>query len=182
MMMRADSAPARWPSIRGKWRCRAQRPLPSMMIATWRGNEDLASGLRWTVGELIVAGCRLQVESCRLQVESCRLSAPRQNSVPTCNFQLSTCNSQEDRLLAAGADGGDHQFCVRKLRNRFEVGPRFGREVLPFARFVRGRLPAGEFGIDGLAARQDLGVVGHVIVTLSAHAVSDADFDSFQGI
>src|SRR5438552_2864850 len=47
MTTRADSAPARWPSMRGKWRCRAQRPCPSMIIATWRGREALASELRW---------------------------------------------------------------------------------------------------------------------------------------
>ena len=29
--------PARWPSGRGRLRSRAQRPLPSMMMATWRG-------------------------------------------------------------------------------------------------------------------------------------------------
>src|SRR5690348_3754832 len=29
--------PARWPRGRGRWRSRAQRPLPSMMTATWRG-------------------------------------------------------------------------------------------------------------------------------------------------
>src|SRR5690554_3070746 len=30
-------APARWPITRGRWRRAAQRPLPSMMMATWRG-------------------------------------------------------------------------------------------------------------------------------------------------
>jgi hypothetical protein len=29
--------PARWPSDRGSARFLAQRPLPSMMMATWRG-------------------------------------------------------------------------------------------------------------------------------------------------
>src|SRR5260221_877933 len=53
MMIRADSAPARWPSIRGKWRCLDHRPLPSMMIATCRGSEVLASALRWAAAELI---------------------------------------------------------------------------------------------------------------------------------
>src|SRR5215831_8471439 len=59
MMTRADSAPARWPSMRGRWRCRAQRPLPSMMIATWRGNDALASGLRWAAWVLTVCGVQI---------------------------------------------------------------------------------------------------------------------------
>ena len=31
-------APARWPAPTGRWRSRAQRPLPSMMIATDSGH------------------------------------------------------------------------------------------------------------------------------------------------
>src|SRR5437660_9332580 len=34
---RNASTPRRWPSTRGKPRSAAQRPLPSMMMATWRG-------------------------------------------------------------------------------------------------------------------------------------------------
>src|SRR5437879_1062832 len=55
MMTRADSAPARWPSIRGKWRCLAQRPFPSMIMATWRGKVAFASGLRWAVWVTLLA-------------------------------------------------------------------------------------------------------------------------------
>src|SRR5258707_819319 len=47
MIARADSAPCRWPSMRGSPRCLAQRPLPSMMMATCWGSEALASGARW---------------------------------------------------------------------------------------------------------------------------------------
>src|SRR2546430_7724413 len=32
----SDLAPARWPATRGRPRRRAQRPLPSITIATWR--------------------------------------------------------------------------------------------------------------------------------------------------
>src|SRR5688500_12851209 len=35
---RTDSAPRRWPAMRGRPRARAQRPLPSMMIATCVGS------------------------------------------------------------------------------------------------------------------------------------------------
>src|SRR5829696_9291385 len=34
---RTASTPRRWPSTRGRPRRAAQRPLPSMMIATWAG-------------------------------------------------------------------------------------------------------------------------------------------------
>ena len=37
---RTDSMPARCPSTRGRCRCAAQRPLPSMMIATWAGSRS----------------------------------------------------------------------------------------------------------------------------------------------
>src|SRR5438045_3596762 len=37
----ARAIPARWPSGRGRLRSRAQRPLPSMMTATWRGTTPL---------------------------------------------------------------------------------------------------------------------------------------------
>src|SRR5579863_9836278 len=37
MTGRIARTPARWPATRGRWRCRAHRPLPSMMMPTWRG-------------------------------------------------------------------------------------------------------------------------------------------------
>ena len=48
---RTASIPARCPATRGSLRPRAQRPLPSMMMATWRGTSmpsralDAVSGL-----------------------------------------------------------------------------------------------------------------------------------------
>src|SRR4051794_2155775 len=39
---RSASTPRRWPSARGKPRDAAQRPFPSMMIATCRGASDLS--------------------------------------------------------------------------------------------------------------------------------------------
>src|SRR5579864_2548060 len=36
--------PTRRPATRGRWRCRAHRPLPSMMIPTCRGRSALAGG------------------------------------------------------------------------------------------------------------------------------------------
>src|ERR1035437_6767800 len=33
--------PDSWPATRGRWRRRAHRPLPSMMMPTWRGNSGL---------------------------------------------------------------------------------------------------------------------------------------------
>ena len=37
---RIASTPAAWPSSSDRSRCRAQRRLPSMMIATWRGSSS----------------------------------------------------------------------------------------------------------------------------------------------
>src|SRR5262245_9252166 len=37
MVARTALVPARWPAARGSERCSAQRPLPSMITATWRG-------------------------------------------------------------------------------------------------------------------------------------------------
>eukprot|EP01034_Spumella_vulgaris_P042564 gene42564-52785_t len=36
-MLRTASTPLTWPATRGRKRLVAQRPLPSMMMATWRG-------------------------------------------------------------------------------------------------------------------------------------------------
>src|SRR5216684_3585302 len=41
---RKASTPRRWPSLRGRPRSAAQRPLPSMMMATWRGGSKPESG------------------------------------------------------------------------------------------------------------------------------------------
>src|SRR3954453_14507631 len=38
------STPRRWPSTRGRPRAAAQRPLPSMMIATWAGADPSSVG------------------------------------------------------------------------------------------------------------------------------------------
>ena len=37
---RTEAMPARCPSTRRLWRSFAQRPLPSMMMATWRGRRS----------------------------------------------------------------------------------------------------------------------------------------------
>src|SRR4030095_12444187 len=41
-MPRTASTPRRCPATRGRRRCLAQRPLPSMMTATWRGTSRLS--------------------------------------------------------------------------------------------------------------------------------------------
>ncbi len=41
MTGRIVDTPARCPAARGRWRRRAQRPLPSMMIPMWRGSSGL---------------------------------------------------------------------------------------------------------------------------------------------
>ena len=43
---RGARAPAAWPVALGRQRCRAQRRLPSMMMATWRGTPRCPAPLR----------------------------------------------------------------------------------------------------------------------------------------
>src|SRR2546421_11401058 len=52
---RTASTPRRCPATRGRKRFFAQRPLPSMMIATWRGTEPL-SGIAWVEETKSVTG------------------------------------------------------------------------------------------------------------------------------
>src|SRR5688572_1513567 len=40
MTSSSAASPASWPLVRGSPRCLAQRPLPSMTIATWRGTRS----------------------------------------------------------------------------------------------------------------------------------------------
>src|SRR5437879_1035000 len=42
--------PARWPNECGRRRWRAQRPLPSMMMPTWRGTAP------WSAGSTVTGG------------------------------------------------------------------------------------------------------------------------------
>src|SRR5882724_3838337 len=53
MISRAESAPRRCPSMRGRCRDFAQRPLPSMITATWRGRLAAASELKLDAETLI---------------------------------------------------------------------------------------------------------------------------------
>src|SRR5262249_60612680 len=47
MVRRKASTPRRCPSARGNPRAAAQRPLPSMIIATWRGTSNAVAALFW---------------------------------------------------------------------------------------------------------------------------------------
>src|SRR5690606_20074165 len=53
MLARTAFWPARWPNVRGRRRARAQRPLPSMTIATCRGT---AAARSWLVTSTVRAG------------------------------------------------------------------------------------------------------------------------------
>src|SRR6266508_2891678 len=44
-VLRIVSTPARWPAIAGRWRWRAQRRLPSMTMAMWRGTASTSLDL-----------------------------------------------------------------------------------------------------------------------------------------
>src|SRR5580658_8947894 len=57
MTGRIARTPARWPATRGRWRCRAHRPLPSMMMPTCRGRSALAgSGIAAGAGGRCIVG------------------------------------------------------------------------------------------------------------------------------
>src|SRR4029077_19039295 len=64
MIARTASTPRRCPATRGSIRFFAQRPLPSMMIATWRGTSDVAGMSRVELGNMgwrepvAMSGCR----------------------------------------------------------------------------------------------------------------------------
>ena len=64
MMARTASTPRRWPATRGSMRCFAQRPLPSMMIATWRGTAVAAGMSRVELGNM-AGGRRVESRSGR---------------------------------------------------------------------------------------------------------------------
>src|SRR5438067_9940628 len=51
-----ERTPARWPKLAGRpWR-RAQRPLPSMMIPTWRGTWESKGEERLPIGDAASLG------------------------------------------------------------------------------------------------------------------------------
>src|SRR5262249_44834614 len=57
---RSASTPRRWPSPRGRPRAAAQRPFPSMMIATWRGTSaglDAGASEAVSVGTVLMSDC-----------------------------------------------------------------------------------------------------------------------------
>ena len=55
----SEGSPASWPAVRGSPRCLAQRPLPSMTIATCRGTSSVGrSGGRLPTGAGSAAAVR----------------------------------------------------------------------------------------------------------------------------
>ena len=55
------STPSRWPITRGRLRCFAQRPLPSMITATWTGRRagSRPAGMGREAFAVVVARARL---------------------------------------------------------------------------------------------------------------------------
>src|SRR6478736_8262572 len=156
MMVRADSAPWRWPSTRGRWRCFAQRPLPSMMMATCWGRVAFASALRLMAGALICSGA---------------VSAPSPAVIDR------RYNLNKNGLVAAWPDGRDVKLRAGQFRDGLGVGAGLGRKVLPRLALVGRRFPAFEVGVDRFAFRQNLHVVRHVIVAFLAVPIRDANLD-----
>ena len=57
----SECSPCSWPAVRGSPRSSAQRPLPSMMIATCRGTRSAG-----TSGGVAPEGCGSGRRTCRL--------------------------------------------------------------------------------------------------------------------
>ena len=156
MMTRADSAPARWPSMRGRWRWRAQRPFPSMMMATCRGSDALASGLRWAVWALKACSRRLQVDylrskqsgdearnglfwsSIKMSRNRGRLSAgfehrgeglsrSLQSSATRCKVNHYPFAARNSRTQS----GGGHEVAARRLHATLQFAARSLRALIP---------------------------------------------------
>src|SRR5207249_202691 len=126
-MARTLSAPARWPSMRGNRRCCAHRPLPSMMMATWRGMVlecgDLSPLCRWS-----------------FMAESADKSAHSK--------------SQKYRLLSSSPDAHDAEFRAAELRELQQVQPRALRQVIELLTMFCRSHPAIELLIHRHAAPQ----------------------------
>src|ERR1022692_2203996 len=156
MISRAESAPRRWPSMRGRWRDFAQRPLPSMITATWRGRLAAASKLNCAC-ELIFCG-----------------GAPW---TPFRDAQRPPVTLNKNRLVAARADGGDEQIGIRQAGDGFQIFARFQRQPGKFPGLVRRHAPARELDVNRLASGENFRVIRNVIVLLFAMSVRDTDLD-----
>src|SRR6266487_971950 len=93
---RTDSAPSRWPSTRGKCRCLAQRPLPSMMMATCAGRLALACSLRW--GVLIAGEFALRVPRFGFQVSSFASCNPLRVTTVTSRAHWSSTTKEDEEV------------------------------------------------------------------------------------
>src|SRR3569833_785766 len=69
IITRADSVFVWWLSFRGFLRFLAQRPLPSMITATCRGREALASGLKCALGVVIPVARKLAIPCPRSKIK-----------------------------------------------------------------------------------------------------------------
>ena len=72
--MRAGAMPALCPACRGRPRARAQRPLPSMMIATWRAGSSLVQAAQTCMISFSLAASSWSMSATYLSVSFCTRS------------------------------------------------------------------------------------------------------------
>src|SRR5208282_534478 len=145
VMRRTTPAPRRWPSIRGNpWR-RAQRPLPSMMIAMWRG-----------------------IFSAGTSASACCCDAP---GTPGGSLGASSVSDStsgivnivgKDRLLPVGPHGNDFHRPAYQNAEPIEIVAGSPRQVANAADVTDFFLPAGQGFVNGYDPPQILDVIGEI--------------------
>src|SRR5262249_39114328 len=136
--------PRRCPSMRGKPRRLAQRPLPSMMIATCAGS---------FAGSSPAAAIRSKVSVLKRDMHI----ASETQALQTVGF------SNHDRLLPVRADGNDADRQSQQFLQPVHVTTRRSRQVGDLANVGQVGLPAGHRLVDRLASLQEKRIAGKML-------------------
>src|SRR5882724_5558925 len=131
--------------MRGSPRDFAQRPLPSMMMAMWRGTVFVLADI---VAVLTVRSCGRKANVTGGKSEP-KLTEPQHSSPSAAATKL-----QDDCLPACGADAHHGEFCTGQFGDVSDIFSRGRRKLRKFACSVRRRVPASDFFVDRLAIGQ----------------------------